>query len=268
MQVDQRLHKGIFVIPPGQVPGKLEGHHGNQDEADQPGNSFTVHSRSKTTATCGRARLLPSRRLDSKNTARREPRPPSRTLISNYCLNSSISPIQFRHMDSSNRETRLRLLEAAGEVFAEQGYRRATVRDICSRADANIAAVNYHFGDKEKLYIRHCSIGWAKPAEISARTAACRPPRPPEQRLHAFIRSWLFRMLGKGMPAWHGKLMAREMSEPTAGFDTILAESIRPMANRLNGHRSRTARSRYFRSNRTRLRPEHCRAMLLLSTRP
>ena len=138
-------------------------------------------------------------------------------------------------MDSSNRETRLRLLEAAGEVFAEQGFRRATVREICSRADANIAAVNYHFGDKEKLYIAALQHWLGEALRKFPPDGGLPPSAPPEQRLHAFIRSWLFRMLGKGMPAWHGKLMAREMSEPTAGFDTILAESARPMANRLSG---------------------------------
>jgi TetR/AcrR family transcriptional regulator, regulator of cefoperazone and chloramphenicol sensitivity len=53
--------------------------------------------------------------------------------------------------DVSPDETRLQLLEAAGEVFAEVGFRDATVREICRRADANIAAINYHFGDKENL---------------------------------------------------------------------------------------------------------------------
>ena len=48
--------------------------------------------------------------------------------------------------------TRQHLLEAAGQVFADAGYRAATVREICERAGANIAAVNYHFGDKEQLY--------------------------------------------------------------------------------------------------------------------
>lgn len=138
-------------------------------------------------------------------------------------------------MDSSNRETRLRLLEAAGEVFAEQGYRRATVRDICSRAGANIAAVNYHFGDKEKLYISALQHWLGEALRKFPPDGGLPPAAPAEERLHAFVRSWLFRMLGKGMPAWHGKLMAREMSEPTAGFDTILAESVRPMSNRLSG---------------------------------
>src|SRR5947208_13719431 len=55
--------------------------------------------------------------------------------------------------DISTTGTEKPLLEAAGEVFAEYGYRAATVRQICERATANIAAVNYHFGDKEGLYM-------------------------------------------------------------------------------------------------------------------
>ena len=129
----------------------------------------------------------------------------------------------------------MRLLESAGEVFAEQGFRRATIRDICSRAGANIAAVNYHFGDKEKLYqavLRH----WLGEAlRRFPPDGGLGPEAPVKERLAAFVRSWLFRMLGEGTPAWHGRLMAREMSEPTAAFDLVLVETVRPMSQRLGG---------------------------------
>ena len=49
-------------------------------------------------------------------------------------------------------ETRERLLKAAERLIAERGYKKVTVRDICRAARANVAAVNYHFGDKEGLY--------------------------------------------------------------------------------------------------------------------
>src|SRR5271169_1436643 len=48
--------------------------------------------------------------------------------------------------------TRTELLEAAGHVFAEQGFHRATGKEICERAGTNTAAVNYYFGGMEGLY--------------------------------------------------------------------------------------------------------------------
>ena len=50
---------------------------------------------------------------------------------------------------SAGLETRGRLLDAAGAIFADKGFRDATTAEICRRAKANIAAVNYHFGSKD-----------------------------------------------------------------------------------------------------------------------
>src|SRR5258708_38634054 len=103
---------------------------------------------------------------------------------------------------------RQHLLEAAGEVFAEVGFRSATVGEICQRAGANIAAVNYHFGDKETLYAavltETCQLSMQKyPADMGLS-----PNASAEQRLHAFVRSFLWRIFSHGPEARHGKLMA------------------------------------------------------------
>ncbi|WP_432735336.1 TetR/AcrR family transcriptional regulator [Maridesulfovibrio sp. FT414] len=54
----------------------------------------------------------------------------------------------------SDQNTKKRILKAAGKEFFTKGFKAATVRDICAEADANVAAVNYHFGDKRKLYLQ------------------------------------------------------------------------------------------------------------------
>jgi len=51
-----------------------------------------------------------------------------------------------------NLTTRQRLIQAATRLFADEGYRGASVRDICNLAGANPGAVSYHFGGKRQLY--------------------------------------------------------------------------------------------------------------------
>jgi AcrR family transcriptional regulator len=125
------------------------------------------------------------------------------------------------------QHTRQRLLEAAGEVFADRGYKNATVREICRRAGANIAAVNYHFGDKQQLYSAALNFAHACVKQFPL-DAGLDESSSPEQRLHAFISGFLRGILAEGRPAWHGRLMAREMNEPTKVLDEIVANSIRP----------------------------------------
>jgi AcrR family transcriptional regulator len=124
-------------------------------------------------------------------------------------------------------ETRRRLIEAAGEVFAERGYSATTIREICSRAGANGAAVNYHFRDKAELYdtvlrYAHC----AAQAEFTAATLP--EDGPADQRLAQFVHDFMLRMLDEGRPAWHGKLMSRETTEPTDAMQRLIEESWRP----------------------------------------
>jgi AcrR family transcriptional regulator len=134
---------------------------------------------------------------------------------------------------SSPAATRRALLHAAGAVFAEHGFRDATVRDICERAGANVAAVNYHFGDKEHLYsevLRHAmaETNSRHPFDggLPAGTAA-------EVRLRAFVHSLLSRLFDNDEHSWLGRLMAKEMIDPSNALDVMVSERIGPMAEEL-----------------------------------
>jgi AcrR family transcriptional regulator len=144
-------------------------------------------------------------------------------------LKSEIKPLA-----PSQDETRQQLLEAAGEVFAEAGYRSATVREICRRAGANIAAVNYHFGDKERLYSEVLRYSHGKTLEKYPPLLGLAVDAPPEKKLRAFVLSLLLRIFDTGPTSWHGRLMAREMIEPSAALDSLVEERIRPMAVQLS----------------------------------
>jgi AcrR family transcriptional regulator len=124
-------------------------------------------------------------------------------------------------------DTKDRILEAAGPIFAEKGFRSATVREICQAAQCNLAAVNYHFGDKERLYIET-----VKRAHRSRMEQVPMPAWPPgtmaAQKLHGFIYTFLCRVLSDEEASWHTQLMFRELSQPTAACAELVREYIRP----------------------------------------
>ena len=131
--------------------------------------------------------------------------------------------------------TRRRLLEAAGEVFAEQGFRGATVREICHRAKTNVASVNYHFRDKETMYAEAVRY-WAEIAERRyPLDKALDAKMPAEDRLRAYILFLLRRLLDDDRPSWHGSLMAREKADPSGVLDSVVKDFYKPMIDRLRG---------------------------------
>lgn len=129
--------------------------------------------------------------------------------------------------------TRRHLLDAAGEVFAAKGFRNATVREICRRAGTNVASVKYHFGDKESLYSEVLTHLNGLAQERFPITLDLPPDASPAERLHAFVRSLLRRVLSTDLAARHGRLMAREMVDPTRALDRLVNERIRPEADAL-----------------------------------
>jgi AcrR family transcriptional regulator len=124
-------------------------------------------------------------------------------------------------------ETRDRLLKAAEQLFAERGFKNVTVRDICRVARANVAAVNYHFGDKMGLYREVLQIAIDAVRETTEAGRKAGEGRPPEEKLRRYLRVFLRRVTSPGHENVH-RLIQREIDDPTAAFDAFVEEGVRP----------------------------------------
>ena len=125
------------------------------------------------------------------------------------------------------------LLNAAAVVFAERGFRAASIREICTRAGANVAAVNYHFGDKEALYLEVLKDTLRCTREKYPPDMGLKPGSSMEQKFRAYVHSFLLRIFDAEPQACHGKLLSREMVEPTAALDALVQAEMRPMSMQL-----------------------------------
>ena len=127
--------------------------------------------------------------------------------------------------------TKQHLLEAAGEVFAEKGFRDATIADICEKADANIAAVNYHFGGKEALYVEAWRLSFHRSLQAHPPDGGVSPDAPAKDRLRAHIHSIVQRITD---PDGHEfEIIQKEHANPTGLLVEVMRESIQPIRRRM-----------------------------------
>jgi AcrR family transcriptional regulator len=136
-------------------------------------------------------------------------------------------------IDTETSSTKQRLIEAAEELFAASGFDGVSVEAITKRAKANRAAVSFHFGGKERLYIeavKHAHQNCVQAAPFPEWPAGT----PASERLRGFIRTVVIRMTADLSPE-SAQLMMREMVQPTTACEEIVREYIRPMADVLIG---------------------------------
>lgn len=134
-------------------------------------------------------------------------------------------------------DPRTRLLLAAEDVFAERGYDGATVRQIVEHAGMNVAAINYHFGDKERLYVevvRHAHACTVAPDEAGDLLGPGELTGTPRERLRLIVGHIARQMLKPVRPA-SAKLLMRELSQPSAATREVVESFIRPLMLRLRG---------------------------------
>lgn len=134
---------------------------------------------------------------------------------------------------SKKVKTKDRLVHAASEIFADKGFRDATLADISEAAEANIAAVNYHFGDKAHLY-------YAVWAYLFAEEANHKPipddfsEMGAEAWLRLFIRNRIENIFDTGICGRLPRLLHREMGEPTEMHADLFEKHLKPNHDRVH----------------------------------
>lgn len=130
------------------------------------------------------------------------------------------------------KETRQKLLDVACEIFAEKGYGGAKVSEICRRAGANVAAVNYYFGGKADLYV----AAWKQAMQQFMATIAMLPEAvSPEEQLAFLIHRFIAKvLLVDGEKNHFRRLELMEMANPTGLIDEAWKEEVAPRREELH----------------------------------
>jgi AcrR family transcriptional regulator len=128
-------------------------------------------------------------------------------------------------------KTQKSLLAAASEVFGEKGYRDATIAEICERAGANVAGVNYHFGDKETLYKEAWRHSFFESMKAHPPDGGVSDGAPPEERLQGSVAALLCRIADEGNGEF--LIVQKELANPTGLLNEVMQKELRPLQERM-----------------------------------
>ncbi len=123
-------------------------------------------------------------------------------------------------------KTRQRLLVTASRIFAEKGYQDATIAEICEQAETNIASVNYHFGDKENLYLEAWRYAFQEDLRNHSSDGGIDPETSAEVRLAGRIKSLIARIADPNSSFF--AIVHKEMAQQTSLLQKIMEQEINP----------------------------------------
>ncbi len=120
-----------------------------------------------------------------------------------------------------------KLLAAAGDVFIEKGFRDATVAEICARAEANISAVNYHFGSKEALYQEAWRHSFTESLKTYPMDGGVSETASAEERLRGQLASMIQRIADENNKDFF--IAQMEIINPTGLLQEVMKTELIPM---------------------------------------
>ena len=128
---------------------------------------------------------------------------------------------------SDGAETRQHILQVAGRVFADRGFARATSREICQAAGANLAAVNYHFGGKDGLYDAVLLEAHGQLVRLDDLESIAAAKLGHKAKLRMLIGLFVSRSSGPALP-WGLKVLVHELMAPSAHVPLLMRQAVLP----------------------------------------
>ena len=143
--------------------------------------------------------------------------------------------------------TRTRLIDAALDLLAERGEDGVTLRELTAAADANVAAVSYHFGSLKSLCeaaVEHALERYLDAQEQTV--SALGPESTLEELAAAFARPMMRALSSGGRDLDVMRIVARTGIDPPRGwgrfdarFDRIRADVLQVLKANVPGVKDR-----------------------------
>jgi AcrR family transcriptional regulator len=138
---------------------------------------------------------------------------------------------------ANNDHTKERILDEAEALFASKGYDAVSVREITGAANCNLAAVNYHFGNKKNLYLEVFRSRWLPRASRIKKSfldsLKANSPLTPSAVVQSLARAFLEGPFSEEERKRHHQLISTELAKPTEAFEMVADQALRPLFDRL-----------------------------------
>ncbi len=137
---------------------------------------------------------------------------------------------------AAHASTREQLILAAGKLFGQQGFDSVSTRAIAAACGANLAAIHYHFGSKQALYLavletvcRHHQTVFREADDPASQPGALDTPAGAAQAIRARVGLFFSMVLGPRSIPWQSQLILREMTQPSSQHSLIVERIAAPM---------------------------------------
>lgn len=126
-----------------------------------------------------------------------------------------------RESRKDGEATRIRILEAAGELFSNLGFGETSNKAVAAKAEVDLASINYHFGSRNGLYQAVLGEARRRFLDIADLQRIIQSEQPAPDKLRA-LTELVVRKAARGRESWHLRVLAAEALAPSSHGQEVL----------------------------------------------